>query len=130
MNRNAVRVTLDLPPKELSPNGRTHWARKARAVRQYRMKAWAAARTETNAYRWEWERAELRAVWFLPDRRRRDPDNLMSSLKAAIDGLTDAHVLADDRGLVIHPPVMMVDRQHPRVELTISPISAVPPERR
>jgi len=35
-------LTLPLPPKECSPNARTHWARKAKAVRVYRQACFIA----------------------------------------------------------------------------------------
>lgn len=114
-----LRLILDLPPRELSPNARVHWARKAKAVKQYRTMAWIVARNETRAKRLEWNSAEVRAVFLLPDKRRRDPDNLMASLKAAFDGIVDAHVLTDDRALIIYPPVLMVDRENPRVEIEL-----------
>ena len=114
-----MRLVLDLPPRELSPNFRSHWAKKAKAVKYYREQAWARARIEAPRPFLEWKRATLRTTWYLPDARRRDPDNLMASLKAAIDGLVDARVLADDNGLIIHPPVLAIDRQWARVVLDI-----------
>jgi len=36
-------VTLRLPPKELSPNARVHWKKKATATRQYREAAYLLA---------------------------------------------------------------------------------------
>ena len=35
-------ITLPLPPKELSPNTRVHWGRKARATKKYRLVATVA----------------------------------------------------------------------------------------
>lgn len=43
------------------------------------------------------ERVRIRALYFPPDKRRRDAPNLLfHSSKAAIDGIVDAGVLADD----------------------------------
>lgn len=114
-----MKLVLDLPPAELSPNRRVHWAKKARAVKYYRAFAAVVARCAPN-YRKGWERAEVRAVFHLPDARRRDPDNLMAAMKAAWDGFVDAGVLADDNGLILHPPVLAIDRAHPRVEVTLT----------
>jgi crossover junction endodeoxyribonuclease RusA len=115
-----MRLILPLPPRELAPNRRPHWAAKAKAVREYRTRAWAVARNVSNGQRLDWERAEVRTVFMLPDRRRRDPDNLMAAMKAAWDGIVDAHVLTDDRYLILHPPTLMVDRARPRVEITLT----------
>lgn len=114
-----MRVTLPLPPKLLSPNARTHWAARARAVKWYRTTAWLRCRQVIGQSRPRWDRAEVRVVFMLPDKRRRDPDNLMSSLKAGWDGFVDAGLLSDDKGLVLYPPVLMVDRAEPRVEIEI-----------
>lgn len=116
-----VRLVLDLPPVELSPNKRVHWARKARAVKYYRTLAMVVARNMGRRER-VWVRAEARTTFYLPDRRRRDPDNLMAAMKAAWDGLVDARVLADDNQLVAHPPTLTVDRSWPRVEIEITAI--------
>lgn len=115
-------ITLPLPARELSPNWRGHWATKARAVQRYRMHAWAVARATAPGPLGpmpEWVRATAHTTFYLPDRRRRDRDNLMASLKACWDGLVDARVLADDAGLIQMPPVLAVDRDRPRVEITL-----------
>lgn len=118
-----IRLVLPLPPKGCNPNARGHWAKKARAVKGYRRTADLTARSLVRASeRPRWECAELRSTWYLPDRRRRDPDNLIASMKAGIDGLRDADILADDRGLVIWPPVLRVDPERPRVEIEITEV--------
>lgn len=119
-----MRFVLPLPPRELSPNVRSHWAKKAKAVKSYRLRAWVEARNATNAKRLEWERAEVRTTFYLPDLRRRDPDNLMAAMKAAWDGIVDAHVLTDDRYLITYPPTLELDRKRPRVVVDITEIAA------
>lgn len=115
-----MRLVLDLPPRELSPNSRTHWAKKARAVKYYRTLAMVVARNAVGRRGPGWERAEARATFYVPDKRRRDPTNLSASLKAAWDGFVDAGVLTDDQYLIEHPPVIVVDKERPRVEIEIS----------
>lgn len=114
-----MRLVLDLPPRELSPNARVHWARKAKAVRTYRMMAFIAAR---NAIRpaLPWERAEARVAFYFSVVRRRDSHNFAAALKACWDGIVDAGVLADDSGLTVHAPTMAVDRKCPRVEIELT----------
>lgn len=113
-----MKLVLDLPPRELSPNARVHWAKKARAVKYYRTLACVVARNQGRRDR-VWDRAEVVTVWYLPDRRRRDPDNLMASLKAAWDGIVDAQIISDDKQLIIHPPVIAFDSERPRVEIVM-----------
>ena len=43
-----------------------------------------------------YERAHTTITWIAKDKRRRDFDNLLSSMKAYIDGLVGAGLLADD----------------------------------
>jgi crossover junction endodeoxyribonuclease RusA len=116
-------ITLPLPPRELNPNARCHWAKKAKAVKEYRRRAWALARKAMRTPP-RWKEAEARAVFYWPDRRRRDRDNAQASLKAAWDGITDAGMLEDDSGLTHRPCGWHVDRKNPRVELTITPTRA------
>lgn len=114
-----ITLTLPLPPRDCSPNARGHWSKKARAVKAYRERSEMEARRVPASLRQQWEDAEAWIVFYLPDRRRRDRDNLMASLKAAWDGLTDAGVLADDYGLIQNRPELRVDRANPRVEIEI-----------
>lgn len=111
----AVFVVLPLPPKQLSPNARICWQAKARAVKRYR--ALAHANCYQSARRWK--TAEAEAVFYFRDRRRRDRDNLLASLKAAFDGIAAAGVVADDAGITHLPVRVEVDRDNPRVEITI-----------
>lgn len=118
-----ITITLPLPAKELSPNARVHWAKKGRAVRVQRTGADVRARMAMDFKEPpQWERAELQATFYLPDRRRRDADNLAASLKAQLDGIADAGVVANDAGFTHLPPRLLVDRENPRVELTIRPL--------
>jgi crossover junction endodeoxyribonuclease RusA len=115
-----VRLTLPLPAKALSPNGRPHWRAKAAAVKEHREAAWAAALLAIRPGRKpRWERAEAEAVFYWPTRHRRDRDNAAASLKAYWDGIADAGVLADDAGLVHLPVRMEYDAANPRVEVII-----------
>lgn len=114
-----IRLTLPLPPKALSPNARGHWSKKAKATKAYRTRAEMEARKIPARYRVGWERAVASAVFYVPDARRRDIDNLAASLKAAWDGIVAAGVLADDSGLQHEPLRVEIDRKNPRVELVI-----------
>lgn len=118
----SVVVTIPVPPKECSPNSRCHWRAKAKAVKGMRLAAWGAARVALDRCPPpSWPAAELRFTWYTRTKRRLDADNALSCLKGAIDGLRDAGVIADDNALTIHPATFAVDRENPRVVLTLEP---------
>lgn len=99
------RVALGVPPHACSPNARTHWAAKARAVKAYRHEAYIEALKVLKGRRPLVRRALVRLTFFFVIQRKRDPDNLQASAKAAIDGLRDAGLLADDDHLTISTTV-------------------------
>lgn len=95
-------IDLPWPHKSLSPNARVHWAEKARATKKAR--EWA-----------QWvscsygpiEASELKVTVTFnpPDRRSRDDDNLMSSVKAYRDGIADS-LEVNDKVFRMQPPVI------------------------
>ena len=93
-----ITIRLPWPPKELSPNARVHWAKKAKAAKQYRELAWAQTLLNGDADApIDWiECYNLRLTFHPPDRRRRDLDNMLASIKAGIDGIADA-IQVDDQ---------------------------------
>lgn len=61
-------------------------------------------------------------IWidaYPPDRRRRDADGLLSSLKAALDGVADA-LEVDDRRFVPHPYIKDEVRKGGEVRIRIT----------
>lgn len=107
-----VRLPVGLPL--LSANGREHWRPKAAATRSIRDAAHLAAkgapalRRAMLAARGEpvMERAHVLAVLHPTARRRRDPANIYPAVKAALDGIVDAGVLADDDSTHVVGPDM------------------------
>lgn len=90
-------VELPWPPRALSPNARGHWAATAKVKKAYRAKCahlgrqaglQLAAGTSAGV--------RVHLSFFPPDRRGRDWDNLLASMKAGLDGLADA-MGVDDR---------------------------------
>jgi len=91
------------PFKELNPNARCHWAKKAKAAKQYRNACHLIALAEGARHLITWE--GIIHVWIEfvpPDRRSRDDDNLIASFKPARDGLADALGVNDSR-FRVHP---------------------------
>ena len=88
--------TLELPPglPLLSLNDRRHWAASHLITKQVKKAAWACAlAAKVPAL----QRVTITVEYQPPNSsRRRDPDNLAPTGKAAIDGLVLAGVLPDD----------------------------------
>jgi Holliday junction resolvase RusA-like endonuclease len=90
---------LPFPLRGLSPNSRLSWRAKASVTARYReMCGWAAKEAmQQHGLKGPLHPPVVAEVTFeLPDRRRRDEDNLKASMKAAWDGLVDAGLLVDD----------------------------------
>jgi crossover junction endodeoxyribonuclease RusA len=87
-------ITLPWPPKELSPNARTHFHAKARVAKNYREGAfWTAF----DCIAPESGPVHLTIEFRPPDKRKRDLDNMLASTKAGLDGIADALKINDER---------------------------------
>lgn len=95
---------LARPP--LTANQRLHHFAKARITRDLRE---ATASLARHAGIPPLGRCEVSLTWYVKDRRRRDADNIVPTLKAMCDGLVDAGVVVDDT------PDLMV-KHMPRIE--------------
>lgn len=96
-------LRLPWPDKDMSPNARIHWARKAKAVKIAR--AFAFFKTKEA----EWHKMELPEgrlhIWidfYPPTKRMPDDDNMLSRCKAYRDGIADA-LKIDDKRFISHP---------------------------
>ncbi len=90
-------VTLPWPPKELNPNARTHFHAKAKIAKVYREAAyWTVygAKQPPNP-------VTLSITFHAPDKRKRALDNMLSSIKAGLDGIADALGVNDERFALI-----------------------------
>ncbi len=85
-------ITLPLA-KPLSLNSRQHWHAKARDVAALRDATRLLVRNAHIGYH---ERVTVGLVYYPPDQRRRDADNLVATLKPACDALVDEGVVIDD----------------------------------
>lgn len=91
-----MNIVFPWPPADLSPNARVHWAKLARAKKTYRMACFAQAHVQ-GIKPAQAERVAVHLTFVPPDRRKRDLDNLIASMKAGIDGLADAMRLDDSK---------------------------------
>ncbi len=114
--------TLDLryqsPP--LRENDRKHWRAKAPITREIRERAaWRARAAGIPRL----TRCQVHLVWSVTDKRRRDSAAPNPTLKAAIDGLVDAGVVADDHhGIVVRSWCEIEHAAEPGVALVIEEI--------
>lgn len=92
----SLNITLPWPPAGLSPNARHHWATTARLKKQYRQAcAWQAK--AQGAQPIAADRLQVHLHFVPPNRRARDWDNLIASMKAGLDGLADVLKVDDSR---------------------------------
>ena len=91
-----MRIILPWPTSDLSPNARGHWAIKARAKKAYRTACAAQARSQ-GLGRIYAEQLHLKITFVPPNRRARDLDNLLASLKSGLDGLCDVLGVDDSK---------------------------------
>lgn len=95
-------IVLPWPHPALNPNKRTHWAKLSGLKKKARRQAYLAALEA--GWRTEWPEGRLH-IWidgYPSDKRHRDHDNFLASLKAALDGIADAMQVNDSR-FVPHP---------------------------
>jgi hypothetical protein len=112
-------ITLPWPDKALSPNNRTHWAVKAKAVKVARRYGAVVAREagySTRTYADYYGKLHIFIRYFAKTRNYPDADNCLSASKAYLDGIADALGL-NDRRFIYHPMVM--DETGGRVEVRI-----------
>lgn len=90
-----MQISLPWPHKSLSPNARTHHMALAAEKRRARQAAfWLASEAMPRSYVAP-EATHVSMTFCPPDNRRRDLDNMLSSMKAALDGVAEA-IRVDD----------------------------------
>lgn len=95
-------VDLPWPSRDLHPNARVHWAKKARATKKARTDAgWAAK--EAGVKRMNASALSVTVTFYPPNRRAHDLDGCMASCKAFFDGIADV-IGVDDSKWLFGPP--------------------------
>lgn len=120
------KVIIPWPPKELSPNARCHWAVKNRAKQRFQTHARIQMHncfvaTVDKKPRWKAAKYSIRALCGKSRRVRPDEDNLIASLKPALDCLQTVGIVENDRGLSIAKSVEWIktNAKESLVELTV-----------
>lgn len=72
-------------------------------------------------------RVSVGLVWVVPDKRRRDAENPVPTLKALCDGLVDAGLVPDDTPEFMEKlmPVIVYVKGELRVELTLEVLETI-----
>lgn len=128
-----IPLGYDRPP--LSLNDRMHWRRKHKATRELRTRtAWRARQVGVEPF----PHLHFLLTWVTPDRRKRDADNLVATLKPCIDAFTQAGVdrgwpalpiVPDDDPAHVSwspPRILEPDRYGPRLWLTVTALAKRP----
>lgn len=118
-----ITITLPLPHKHLSPNARVYWGQVATAKKRARRDAKYEAIAEMSSSQISaphLQSARVEYRFYFKTNHRHDADNAIASMKASLDGLTDAGLWTDDSVVTLLPPVLAVDRVRPRVEVVVT----------
>lgn len=106
-----------LPPAELSPNSRCHWARRHHANHSWKVEVYWAVRgalgREGLPSTVMFANANAAITFVVPDKRKRDPDNFIARMKPTWDVLQDCKVLEGDdwQHFTIQPPKFEVGKE-------------------
>jgi crossover junction endodeoxyribonuclease RusA len=109
-----------LPPKELSPNARVHWAVKDRARAELHRAVYYCcmeARHKFNSL--PIRKAKLDLTFVFAQKRKRDIDNLRASFKAGQDALVNAGLIVDDSSEFLELGAINIEIDKTRSPLTI-----------
>ena len=116
-----MELALPWPSKDLSPNARVHWRKRAKAAADARALAKLAARA--TGWRPGTDLPEGRLhLWidfYPPTRRLPDDDNMLARVKPYRDGIADALGI-DDKRFVSHPYVRDTPRKGGQVVFRIT----------
>lgn len=86
-----------LPARELNPNYKGHWSRRAKAARELKEAAFYCASNAANLQGVRFSKAKVSITFVVPSWRYiKDPDNALACLKPAIDGCVAAGLIPDD----------------------------------
>ena len=113
-------LLLPWPDRSLHPNARVHFMVLAKAKKAARTAAYLAVKQQwAGLVLPETGRLHLWIDFMPPDRRRRDDDGLLASVKAHRDGIADALGIDDSR-FVSHPWVKDEVRKGGQVVIKIT----------
>lgn len=95
MTEHVALIRLSWPARPLWQNTRCHWSKRDKATSAHRKEAWTLA-LEHGVKKIETDRPYLTFAFHPPDNRKRDLQNMPATMKAAIDGISDAIGIDDE----------------------------------
>lgn len=116
-----IKIILPFPAAKLNPNRRSGHSWQVTAAEK--VEAWQAGKIATlkalggKAFAIA-APVKFSITFFCPNRRRRDLDNLLASLKPSLDGICNA-VDIDDSAIEEMQLIKRYDAKNPRVEVDI-----------
>lgn len=116
-----------LPRSELNPNARVSPFKRAGAAAELRKAAWAIAYNANPAHDVMFEKAKIKVTLVYPNHQvTPDPDNLITMLKPALDGIVDAKIIPNDTKEDVRYVLPMLCEVDPeRAPLTVLDIEEV-----
>lgn len=88
-------IEFPYPPSKLNPNRKLHWGEKLKLRKKQR----SDAKMIASQFK---PRTEFKITFHPPDKRVRDIDNAIASIKGLIDGLSDAWGIDDSEFLITY----------------------------
>lgn len=89
-------IRLPWPPKELSPNARVHHHALARVKKKYRSECGWELKAQ-GVKKIEADELHLSITFYPPDKRRRDWDNMLASIKSGLDAISQQIEVDDSK---------------------------------
>lgn len=129
MSRASVTITIGVPDRCLSPNHkpgtRGAMMKKARLTKSYRYACGINAMGASHNKGPKFIRCVIHATWCGRTRNvlSMDRTNAIGSLKAAEDGLCDAGIILNDKGVEWGKIEFAVDKANPRIILIVEELS-------
>lgn len=101
-----LKIVLPWPVKELHPNSRAHWGQVSRAKKSYREACMVMA-SQAGAPSWaadltKFDKLGVHMDFYPPNKHARDEDGCIASMKAGLDGLSDALGIDDKHFRLTH----------------------------
>lgn len=97
MDTGLKMIILPWPSSKLNPNQRVHFAVKAKIAAEHKSISYYAAKPDSFSRIIPDGKIPLLIIFYAPDRRGRDLDNLLSSCKSFLDGIALAYGINDKR---------------------------------
>lgn len=117
----SITITLPLPHKALSPNGRPHWRTLAGAKKKAKLAGYLAT-IAAGGQDLQWAAASIEPTFIVKSKRYADADhdNRIASCKAFCDGIAAAGLVVNDRVFRWREVRHDVDKNDPRLVLVVT----------